>query len=127
MGVDEVGVPGGAAQGSAHRAEDDRRKPGLLSETGHDARVAAEPAVALRPDDGNLDAARLELLDEVGDEAPGEVALAARIRRREDGDLQLAGDPMSLLGRLALKLTYRVTRVQAPPDRVSSIRADRPG
>jgi hypothetical protein len=78
----------------SHRAEDGRGEPRLAPKSGHDTRVAAEAPIALRPGDGDLDAAALELLDEVGDEAPGEVALAARVRRREDGDLQGAGTLM---------------------------------
>jgi hypothetical protein len=86
--VDDVGVLGRTAEGSAHRAEDDGSEPRLAAKPGHEAGVTSEAAIALRPDDRDLDAARLEPFDEVGDEAPGEVALAAWIRRREDGDLQ---------------------------------------
>jgi hypothetical protein len=94
--VDEIGVLGCVAQRSSHRSEDYGREPGPAAKSRHDTGLAGETAVALRPDDSRLDPAALELLDEVGDEAPGEVALAARIRRREDGDLQLGEDPTSL-------------------------------
>jgi hypothetical protein len=88
--VDDVGVARSRAQRSSHRGNDDGRQPRLPLESRDYSRVTTEPAVALGANDGDLDIARAQVLDEVGDESSGEVLLVARIGGREDGDLQLA-------------------------------------
>ena len=84
--MNQVGVPARTANGRAHREQHEWSPPRTAAERGRDALGAAEAAVRARPDDGDLDAARPHTFDEVGDEAPGEVALVPRVGRGEDHD-----------------------------------------
>jgi hypothetical protein len=86
--MDEIGVSRGAAKRPGHRSEHHRSEPRLAPKPGHDSSGAAEAPEVLGPHDGDLDTAGLQPLDQIGDEPSGEVPLAARVGRREDGDLQ---------------------------------------
>jgi hypothetical protein len=86
--VDDIDVSRTLPQRTRHRREHERRAPRPAPKARRDPRFSAEAAEVLRPDDAHVHPPLAHVGNEVGHEPAREVALAARIRRREDGDLQ---------------------------------------
>ena len=93
VGVDEVGAARGPAERAEHRDGEQRRPPRPAPEVADDAAVVGEPEVPVDPgrDDVDVDAVGLEALDEILDEAAGEVGLVPRVGGGEVDDSRRAG------------------------------------
>ena len=85
MGVQEVGLhPPGRTYEAREQRRNQERQPRSAAQVGDDAVAVGDPEVAelLGPDDLDLDATRTNVLNGVGDEAPGDVRRKAWVRRR---------------------------------------------
>ena len=93
VGMDEIRAHGGPSRspGEARQHERQRgRQVWPATQVPGDARAVGDPVVpeARGRHDLDLDAARTQVLDLVGDEEAGDVTRPARVRRRQDDDLQ---------------------------------------
>ena len=78
-----------ARANEAEHRRHERQLPRRALQVAQHARAVGDPEVAegRRRDDLDLDPAPAQLLDRVGDEVPGRVALVARVRGRQHDDL----------------------------------------
>ncbi len=96
MRMHEVGAdrrPPGRAREPAEHERQRQREVRPPTQVSGDPRAVGDSVVAeaRRRDDLDLDATFAQVLDLVGDEEAGDVPGAARIGRRQDGDLQAWG------------------------------------